>query len=179
MCTALAPARPARDTRRLELADIVRAQGAAYRRSHALAWAQHRALNAIATCRTAALGGHREVCDSCGGVRITYNSCRNRHCPKCQASAAKRWLEARQADLLPVAYYPMVFTLPAPISAIACTNKAVIYGLLFEVAAETLRTIAADPKHLGAQIGATLVLHTWGSALTHHPHEFHTKQVAK
>ena len=101
---------------------------------------------------------------------IAYNSCRNRHCPKCQGSAARRWLEARQADLLPVDYYHVVFTLPAPISAIAYYNKAVIYGLLFEVAAETLRTIAADPKHLGAQIGATLVLHTWGSALTHHPH---------
>ena len=102
--------------------------------------------------------------------QIAYNSCRNRHCPKCQARAARRWLEARQADLLPVDYYHVVFTLPAPISAIAYYNKAVIYDLLFEVAAETLRTIAADPKHLGAHIGVTLVLHTWGSALTHHPH---------
>ena len=102
--------------------------------------------------------------------QIAYNSCRNRHCPKCQARAARRWLEARQADLLPVDYYHVVFTLPAPISAIAYYNKAVIYDLLFAVAAETLRTIAADPKHLGAQIGVTLVLHTWGSALTHHPH---------
>ena len=110
-------------------------------------------------------------CEACAHSEIAYNSCRNRHCPKCQASAARRWLEARQADLLPVDYYHVVFTLPAPISAkIAYYNKAVIYGLLFEVAAETLRTIAADPKHLGAQIGATLVLHTWGSALTHHPH---------
>ena len=108
--------------------------------------------------------------DGCAQIEIAYNSCRNRHCPKCQASAAQRWLEARQADLLPVEYYHVVFTLPAPISAIAYYNKAVIYGLLFDVAAETLRTIAADPKHLGAQIGATLVLHTWGSALTHHPH---------
>ena len=103
-------------------------------------------------------------------AQIAYNSCRNRHCPKCQASAARRWLEARQVDLLPVDYYHVVFTLPAPISAIAYHNKAVIYGLLFQVAAETLRTIAADPRHLGARIGLTLVLHTWGSALTHHPH---------
>jgi hypothetical protein len=102
--------------------------------------------------------------------QIAYNSCRNRHCPKCQSSAAQRWLEARQADLLPVPYYHVVFTLPAPISAIAYTNKEILYGLLFDLAAETLRTIAADPKHLGARIGTTLVLHTWGSALTHHPH---------
>ena len=112
----------------------------------------------------------RVSCESCAEVEVAYNSCRNRHCPKCQASAARRWLEARQADLLPVEYYHVVFTLPAPISAIAYYNKAVIYGLLFDIAAETLRTIATDPKHLGAQIAATLVLHTWGSALTHHPH---------
>ena len=109
-------------------------------------------------------------CDSCGHADIAYNSCRNRHCPKCQAKAAKRWLEARQADLLPVEYYHVVFTLPAPIAAIAWYNKAVVYGLLFDIAAEITRTIAADPKHLGAQIGMTMVLHTWGSALTHHPH---------
>jgi hypothetical protein len=127
-------------------------------------------MSAIEQCRSAALGGHVLCCKTCGHDEIVYNSCRNRHCPKCQASAAKRWLEARQADLLPVAYYHVVFTLPAPISAVAYANKAVIYGLLFDMAAETLRTIAADPKHLGAQIGATLVLHTWGSALTHHPH---------
>ncbi len=127
-------------------------------------------MSAIEQCRSAALGGHALQCDACGHTDIAYNSCRNRHCPKCQASAAKRWLEARQADLLPVEYYHVVFTLPAPISAIAWYNKAVVYGLLFDIAAETLRTIAADPKHLGAHIGATLVLHTWGSALTHHPH---------
>jgi hypothetical protein len=114
--------------------------------------------------------GHVLRCDTCEQVAIAYNSCRNRHCPKCQASAAKHWLEARQVDLLPVDYYHLVFTLPAPISAIAYYNKAVLYDLLFAVAAETLRTIAADPKHLGAQIGVTLVLHAWGSALTHHPH---------
>lgn len=127
-------------------------------------------MSAIEQCRSAALGGHALQCDACGHADIAYNSCRNRHCPKCQASAAKRWLEARQADLLPVEYYHVVFTLPAPISAIAWYNKAVVYGLLFDIATETLRTIAADPKHLGAHIGATLVLHTWGSALTHHPH---------
>ena len=127
-------------------------------------------MSAIEQCRSAALGGHVLHCEGCGHDQVSYNSCRNRHCPKCQASAAKRWLEARQTELLPVDYYHVVFTLPAAISAIAYTNKAVIYRLLFEVAAETLRTIAADPKHLGARIGATLVLHTWGSALTHHPH---------
>jgi Putative transposase/Transposase zinc-binding domain len=118
----------------------------------------------------AALGGHVLRCEGCGTDQIAYNSCRNRHCPKCQSGAAKRWLEARRADLLPVEYYHVVFTLPAPIADIAYQNKAVVYGLLFDVAAETLLRIAADPKHLGASIGATLVLHTWGSALTHHPH---------
>jgi hypothetical protein len=127
-------------------------------------------MSAIEQCRTAALGGHVLRCPDCQHDQISYNSCRNRHCPKCQAVAAKRWLEARQADLLPVDYYHVVFTLPAPISDIAYFNKAVVYGLLFEIAAETLTTIAADPKHLGAEVGATLVLHTWGSALTHHPH---------
>jgi len=127
-------------------------------------------ISAIERCRSSALGGHVLRCEGCHSEQIAYNSCRNRHCPKCQARAARAWLEDRQADLLPVAYYHVVFTLPAPIAAIAYTNKALLYGLLFDVAAETLRTIAADPKHLGAQIGVTLVLHTWGSALTHHPH---------
>jgi Putative transposase/Transposase zinc-binding domain len=156
----------------LEVADIFRAHGPAWRdaQHEHLSLGQLQVMSAIEQCRTATLGGHVLCCPACEHEEIAYNSCRNRHCPKCQASAAKRWLEARQADLLPVAYYHVVFTLPAPISAIAYTNKTVIYGLLFEVAAETLRTIAADPKHLGAQIGATLVLHTWGSALTHHPH---------
>jgi hypothetical protein len=156
----------------LEVADILRALGDAWREaqhSH-LSRGQLKVMSAIEQCRSAALGGHVWRCQSCGHDEIAYNSCRNRHCPKCQASAAQRWLEARQTDLLPVPYYHVVFTLPAPLSALAYTNKAVIYGLLFDVAAETLRTIAADPKHLGAQIGATLVLHTWGSALTHHPH---------
>ncbi|MFA6164826.1 MAG: IS91 family transposase, partial [Methylobacter sp.] len=149
-----------------------RAHGPAWRQAQQthLSLGQLKVMSAIEQCRTSTLGGHVLHCPACEHDEIAYNSCRNRHCPKCQASAAKRWLEARQADLLPVDYYHVVFTLPAPISAIAYTNKAVIYGLLFEVAAETLRTIAADPKHLGARIGATLVLHTWGSALTHHPH---------
>ena len=127
-------------------------------------------MSAIEQCRSLALGGQRCAVQRARKPQIAYNSCRNRHCPKCQSSAAQRWLEARQADLLPVEYYHVVFTLPAPISAIAYTNKEIIYGLLFDIAAETLRTIAADPKHLGARIGTTLVLHTWGSALTHHPH---------
>jgi len=156
----------------LEVADIFRAVGPAWRQAEHdhLSLGQLKVMSAIEQCRSAALGGHVLRCDACGHSEIAYNSCRNRHCPKCQASAARRWLDARQADLLPVDYYHVVFTLPAPISAIAYTNKAVIYALLFEVAAATLRTIAADPKHLGAQIGVTLVLHTWGSALTHHPH---------
>ena len=156
----------------LEVADIFRSHGPAWRDAQHdhLSLGQLKVMSAIEQCRTATLGGHVLCCPACDHQDIAYNSCRNRHCPKCQASAAKRWLEARQADLLPVEYYHVVFTLPAPISAIAYTNKTVIYNLLFEIAAETLRTIAADPKHLGAQIGATLVLHTWGSALTHHPH---------
>lgn len=156
----------------LEVADIFRTFGPAWREQQAghLSLGQLKVMSAIEQCRTAALGGHVLRCSSCNSVDISYNSCRNRHCPKCQAQAAQRWLEARQADLLPVEYYHVVFTLPAPISAIAYSNKAALYRLLFDVAAETLMTIAADPKHLGAQIGATLVLHTWGSALTHHPH---------
>jgi hypothetical protein len=127
-------------------------------------------MSAIETCRTAALGGHVERCEDCAHERISYNSCRNRHCPKCQAAAARQWLEDREAELLPVPYYHVVFTLPASIGAIAFHNKAVVYDLLFTTAAKTLTTIAADPKHLGARIGLTAVLHTWGSALTHHPH---------
>ncbi len=156
----------------LEVADIFRVHGPAWREAqhNHLSLGQLKVMSAIEQCRTATLGGHVLCCPACDHQEIAYNSCRNRHCPKCQASAAKRWLEARQADLLPVEYYHLVFTLPAPISAIAYYNKTVLYGLLFDIAAETLRTIAADPKHLGAQIGATLVLHTWGSALIHHPH---------
>lgn len=156
----------------LEVADIFRSHGPAWRAQEAghLSLGQLKVMSAIEQCRTAALGGHALHCDACDHQEISYNSCRNRHCPKCQALAAQRWLEARQADLLPVEYYHVVFTLPESISAFAYANKAAIYRLLFDVAAETLTTIAADPKHLGAQIGATLVLHTWGSALTHHPH---------
>ena len=127
-------------------------------------------MGAVAACRTAALGGHVERCDACAHTRIAYNSCRNRHCPKCQSSAARDWLEARAADLLPVEYFHVVFTLPAPVAAIAKQNKAVVYGLLFEAASETLKTIAADPRHLGCEIGMTMVLHTWGQTLTYHPH---------
>src|ERR1700675_4378852 len=132
--------------------------------------AQRRVMTAIEICRTAALGGHVERCEDCAHLRISYNSCRNRHCPKCQAAAAKEWLGDRQAELLPVPYFHVVFTLPGPIADIAYQNKAVVYDLLLKTAAETLITIAADPKHLGARIGLTAVLHTWGSALTHHPH---------
>ena len=129
-------------------------------------------MGAIIACRTAALGGHVERCDSaaCGFTRISYNSCRNRHCVKCQSGAARDWLAARAADLLPVEYFHVVFTLPPVVAAIAKQNKAVVYGLLFEAAAETLKVIAADPRHLGAEIGMTMVLHTWGQTLTYHPH---------
>jgi len=156
----------------LEVADIFRAHGPAWRQAQAgrLSLGQLQVMSAIERCRSAALGGHVLQCPACEHTQIAYNSCRNRHCPKCQASAARRWLEARQADLLPVDYYHLVFTLPAPISDIAYYNKAVLYSILFRTAAETLLTIAADPKHLGARIGTTLVLHTWGSAMTHHPH---------
>ena len=156
----------------LEVADIFRVHGPAWReaqRGH-LSLGQLKVMSAITQCRTAALGGHVLRCDGCGTDSVSYNSCRNRHCPKCQSTAAQRWLDARQANLLPVEYFHVVFTLPAPIADIAYTNKAAIYGLLFDMAAEVLQTIAMDPKHLGARIGATLVLHTWGSALTHHPH---------
>jgi hypothetical protein len=156
----------------LEVADIFRTHGPAWRaaqRGH-LSLGQLKVMSAIEQCRSAALGGHVLRCEGCGTDQVSYNSCRNRHCPKCQSHAAQRWLDARQADLLPVEYYHVVFTLPAPIAELAYQNKAAIYGLLFDMAAEVLLTIAGDAKHLGARIGATLVLHTWGSALTHHPH---------
>jgi hypothetical protein len=156
----------------LEVADIFRAHGPAWRTANAghLSLGQLKVMSAIESCRTAALGGHVAACQDCGHSHIAYNSCRNRHCPKCQGAAAKDWLAARQAELLPVEYYHVVFTLPAPIADIAYHNKAAVYCILFKAAAETLITIAADPKHLGARIGLTAVLHTWGSALTHHPH---------
>lgn len=157
---------------RLEVADIFRRHGEAYLAAHAgrLSLGQLKVVSAIRACRTAALGGHVARCDGCGHVEIAYNSCRNRHCPKCQSAAARAWLDKRQADLLPVAYYHVVFTLPAAIAAIALQNKGAIYDLLMKTAAETLTTIAADPKRLGVRIGFASVLHTWGSALTHHPH---------
>jgi Putative transposase/Transposase zinc-binding domain len=156
----------------IEVADIFRRHGPAWRTANAghVSLDQLKVMSAIESCRTAALGGHVERCVDCSHVRIAYNSCRNRHCPKCQAIAAKEWLAEREAELLPVPYYHVVFTLPAAIGDIAYQNKAIVYGLLFKAAAETLVTIAADPKHLGARIGLTAVLHTWGSALTHHPH---------
>ncbi len=156
----------------LDVADIFRAHGPAWRLAQAghLSLGQLKVMSAIEACRTAELGGHVERCEDCDHLRIAYNSCRNRHCPKCQGAAAQRWLEARQAELLPLAYYHVVFTLPAQIGDIAFQNKAAVYGILFQAASETLLTIAADPKHLGARIGLTAVLHTWGSALTHHPH---------
>jgi len=158
--------------KRLEVADIFRAHGPAWRHARAghLSLGQLKVMSAIERCRTAALGGHVARCEDCAHVQIAYNSCRNRHCPKCQGAAAKDWLAARQAELLPVAYYHVVFTVPAPVADIAYHNKAVVYDILFKASAETLLTIAADPKHLGARIGLTAVLHTWGSAMTHHPH---------
>src|ERR671918_750648 len=160
-------ARPA-----LEVADIFRDHGAAWRAANAghVSRGQVQVMSAIERCRTAALGGHVAACEDCAHTTIAYNSCGNRHCPKCQGAVARDWLAAREADLLPVPYFHVVFTLPAAIADIAYHNKAVIYDLLFKTAAETLLTIAADPKHLGARIGITAVLHTWGSAMTHHPH---------
>jgi Putative transposase/Transposase zinc-binding domain len=156
----------------VEVADIFRRRGPAWRASHAghVSLGQLKVMSAIERCRTAALGGHVERCEACAHLRISYNSCRNRHCPKCQAAAAQEWLADRQAELLPVPYFHVVFTLPGPIADIAYQNKPVVYDLLLKTAAETLITIAADPKHLGARIGLTAMLHTWGSALTHHPH---------
>ena len=156
----------------IEVADIFRAAGPAYRAAHAghLSLAQLKVMSAIENCRTAALGGHVEACEDCGHWRIAYNSCRNRHCPKCQGAAARTWLAEREADLLPVSYFHVVFTLPAEVADIVFHNKALVYDLLFRAASETMMTIAADPKHLGARIGITAVLHTWGSAMMHHPH---------
>src|SRR6266404_3535763 len=156
----------------LEVADVFRRHGETYHRAHTghLGRVERRVMSAIELCRTAALGGHTEQCEDCGIVRIAYNSCRNRHCPKCQGAAREDWLAARAAELLPVPYFHVVFTLPAPAAAIAFQNKEVIYTILFKAAAEALRKIAADPKHLGAEIGFLAVLHTWGQTLHHHPH---------
>jgi len=156
----------------LEVADIFRQIGLAYRSEHAasLSRGQTRVMSAIEQCRTVALGGHVEQCDACGHHRISYNSCRNRHCPKCQSFARDQWLQDRQAELLPVEYFHVVFTIPQEIAAIAFQNKAVVYNILFQATAQTLNTIAADPNHLGAQIGFIAILHTWGQNLLHHPH---------
>ncbi|WP_213957950.1 MULTISPECIES: IS91 family transposase [unclassified Variovorax] len=156
----------------LEVADIFRQVGPAYRQDHAeaISGGQRRVMRAIERCRTAALGGHVEQCDACGHQRIAFNSCRDRHCPKCQSLVRARWLEDRQAELLPVEYFHVVFTVPQEIAAIAYQNKAVVYDILFHATAETLRTIAADRRHLGAEIGFIAILHTWGQNLLHHPH---------
>ena len=155
-----------------ELADVFRIHGEAYRHNNAghLGRVERRVMSAVELCRTAALGGHVEACDDCGTVRIAYNSCRNRHCPKCQATARDAWLAARQAELLPVAYFHVVFTLPPAAAEIAFQNKAIVYALLMRCAAEAITTLAADPRRLGAETGLLAVLHTWGQTLTHHPH---------
>jgi Zn finger protein HypA/HybF involved in hydrogenase expression len=157
---------------KLEVADIFRDHGAAWRSANAghVSLEQLKVMSAIERCRTAALGGHVERCEKCSHTIIAYNSCRNRHCPKCQGAAAREWLAEREAELLPVPYYHVVFSLPARIADIAYQNKAVIYDLLFKASSETMLTIAADPKHLGARIGFLSVLHSWGSAMNHHPH---------
>jgi len=153
----------------LEVADVFRRYGDAYRQQHALAPGQRRVMTAIETCRTATLGGHLEQCDTCEHQRNAYNSCANRHCPKCQSLARAAWLEQRTAEVLDVPYFHVVFTLPDAIAPIAVQNKALVYGLLFRATAQTLQTIAADPQHLGAQIGFFAVLHTWGQTLVAHP----------
>ena len=160
-------ARPA-----LEVADIFRDHGAAWRAANAghLSLGQLQVMSAIERCRTVALGGHVSRCEDCAHTQIAYNSCRNRHCPKCQGAAARHWLAEREAELLPVGYFHLVFSLPGPIADIAYQNKRVIYDLLMKAAADTTLAIAADPKHLGARLGLIAVLHTWGSAMTHHPH---------
>lgn len=160
------------DRPKLEVADVFRRYGEAYREQHgaSMSTAQRRVMTAIEVCRTAALGGHLERCDDCGHERNAYNSCSDRHCPKCQSLARAEWIRDRQAELLDCGYFHVVFTVPEEIAVIAYQNKAVVYGILFRAAAETLRTIAADPKHLGAEIGFFAVLHTWGSTLVHHPH---------
>src|SRR6476659_5786499 len=156
----------------LEVADIFRRHGAAFRQAQAghLGCVEQRIMSAITACRTAALGGHVEQCADCGATRIAYNSCRDRHCPKCQGLARAEWLEARQAELLPVPYFHVVFTVPAAVADLAFFNKEVVYTILFRASAEALRTVGADDNYLGAEIGAIGVLHTWGQTLQHHPH---------
>ena len=157
---------------KIEVADVLRAAGAEFLREHRgyLCGEQLRAMSDLVACRTAALGGHADACDACGELQVSYNSCRNRHCPKCQGTARANWLAARQTELLPVPYFHLVFTLPETLAPLALQNPRVMYGMLFRAAADTLRELAADPKHLGAEIGCLMVLHTWGSNLMHHPH---------
>src|SRR6202047_347528 len=156
----------------LEVADIFRDHGPAWRQAYAghVSLDQLKVMSAIERCRTAALGGHVERCEDCAYTTIAFNSCRNRHCPKCQGATARQCLAEREAELLPVPYFHVVFTLPDRIAAIAYQNKAVVYDLLFKASSEAVLTIAADPEHLGARLGITAVLHTWGSTMTHHPH---------
>ncbi len=170
MCPVAAQATAAVAAIRLTLADLVRAHGDAYRRTHRLATVQALALRAIAACRTALLGGRRETCDHCGATRLTFNSCRNRHCPTCQGQASARWIEARRADLLPIPYFHVVFTLPHALNALAQGNPRVIYTLLFRAAADTLLTFGRDPQYFGGTLGVTAILHTWGQTLTQHVH---------
>jgi hypothetical protein len=156
----------------LEVADIFRRHGEGYRHRHDahLGRLERRVMSAIEMCRTARLGGHVQQCEDCDTLRIAYNSCRNRHCPKCQGQASRDWLAARQADLLPVGYFHVVFTVPQEIAAISFQNKAALYAILFQAVARTLRRLAADPRHLGAEIGFIAVLHSWGQNLHYHPH---------
>ena len=170
MCAVAARATAALAAVRLTLGDLVRGHGEAYDQTHRLVRVQATALRAIAACRTARLGGRRETCDHCGATRLTDNSCRNRHCPTCQARASARWLDARRADLLPIPYFHVVFTLPHALNALAQGNPRILYTLLFRAAADTLLTFGRDPRHLGATIGVTAVLHTWGQTLTQHVH---------
>ena len=170
MCIVAIQATAAIAAIRLTLADLVRVHGEAYRRTHRLATVQTRALRAIAACRTALLGGRRETCDHCGATRITYHSCRNRHCPACQSQASARWLEALCAELLPIPYFHVVFTLPHALNPLAQGNPRVLYTLLFRAAAETLLAFGRDPRHLGGTIGVTAILHTWSQTLTQHLH---------
>jgi len=170
VCPVAAQATAAIAAIRLTLADLVRAHGDAYRRTHRLAAVQTLALGAIAACRTALLGGHRETCDHCGATRLTFNSCRNRHCPTCQIQASARWIEARRADLLPIPYFHVVFTLPHVLNPLAQGNPRLLYTLLFRAAAETLLAFGRDPRHLGGTIGVTAILHTWSQTVTQHLH---------
>ena len=170
MCPVAVQATAAITALRLTLADLVRAYGDAYRRTHRLARVQTVALRAIAACRTALLGGRRRTCDYCGATQITYNSCRNRHCPTCQSQASARWVEARRADLLPIPYFHVVFTLPHALNPLAQGNPRVLYTLLFRTAAETLLAFGRDPRGFGGTIGVTALLHTWSQTLTQNPH---------